>query len=70
MNRSRPSRNNAASSRTSCAVQGLINEEFERVMSGSPNESPNRMLAHMAVADAHRNGSVRTADAEMEEAAA
>ncbi len=30
------------------AVQALINEEFERVMSGSSMESPNRMLAHMA----------------------
>jgi len=30
------------------AVQALINEEFERVMSGASTESPNRMLAHMA----------------------
>ncbi len=29
------------------AVQGLINEEFDRVVKGA-NETPNRMLAHMA----------------------
>lgn len=37
------------------AVQALINEEFERVMSGSSIESPNRMLAHMAESQ-HANG--------------
>jgi len=30
------------------AVQALINEEFERVMSGASSESSNRLLAHMA----------------------
>ncbi len=37
------------------AVQGLINEEFDRVVKGA-DESPNRMLAHMAEAARGSNG--------------
>lgn len=37
------------------AVQGLINEEFDRVVKGA-NETPNRMLSHMAES-AKANGS-------------
>jgi uncharacterized protein YlxW (UPF0749 family) len=53
------------------AVQALINEEFERVMSGASSESPNRMLAHMADTEGSgANGEDSERDAEMNEAVA
>jgi hypothetical protein len=50
------------------AVQALINEEFERVMSGASTESPNRMLAHMA--EPRANGQETEPEASHEEAIA
>lgn len=38
------------------AVQGLINEEFERVVTGTPAESANRMLSHMVEQQRSDNG--------------
>jgi hypothetical protein len=52
------------------AVQALINEEFERVMSGAPSESPNRMLAHMAEPQGDADGHDSERDSEMTEAVA
>jgi hypothetical protein len=49
------------------AVQALINEEFERVMSGASTDSPNRMLAHMA--EPRANGQETEPEASHEEEA-
>lgn len=44
------------------AVQALINEEFERVMSGASSESSNRLLAHMASQQNDNNSESQVAE--------
>jgi hypothetical protein len=56
------------------AVQGLINEEFDRVVKGGPIETANRMLSHLSDSGAPKssgNGAFsHSSQSEIEEAVA